>query len=85
MTRVRRQYGYDGLAGCVSRHRSRQTGTLIGIYNAEQAGLDSEGDANWYTLCEDHGESIAHRTLHLAKDFSAVPAEWCEACGDMVE
>lgn len=74
-------YSFNDFAGCVSIKRSRQTGTLVGVYNAEQAGLDNDdGRAPWSTVCEKHGTIICHSTLSLAKGHAADPKGWCEDC-----
>lgn len=71
-------YTYDGRPGCVMRHRSRATGTTIGIYKADQAGLDgSVGE--WIAICEDHGERYAFPNLrHAQKNYAGAP--WCGQC-----
>lgn len=73
-------YNRDGYSGCVSRRRSRDTGTLVGVYNAVQAGMDPTHGCTWYTVCEDHGSVIGHETLSVANYHAPVPSEWCEDC-----
>lgn len=78
-----RTYDFDGYAGCVVRRRSRQTGYIVGIYYAPQAGMDDcEGTAPWSTVCEEHGHVIAHETQSLARWHSHDPLGWCEPCMD---
>lgn len=74
-----RKYDFTGLAGCVVQRRSRLTGTLAGLYQAEQAGLDPEA-GRWVTVCEDHGSCVNHETLAVARAHLADPSGWCEAC-----
>ena len=74
-----RQYDFNGLAGCVMQRRSRITGTLAGLYQAEQAGLDPEA-GRWVTVCEDHSTCVNHATLAAARAHLADPSMWCEAC-----
>lgn len=75
-------YAFHSLAGCVVQRRSRRTGTLVGLYAAEQAGLDPAG-GSWATVCEDHGAIANHATLNLARTH--LPAvEWCEACQEQL-
>jgi len=75
-------YAFNNLAGCVVQRRSRRTGTLIGLYAAEQAGLDP-ASGPWATVCEDHGAIATHATLNLAR--AHLPAvEWCEACQEQL-
>ena len=74
-------YTADGLLGCVQRRHARSTGTLVGVYYGPQAEMTSEDDPDpWLTVCETHGEIVAHRTLTLAKYFASTPEEWCEEC-----
>ena len=71
-------YNKHDRAGCVQLRRSRKTGTMIGVYHSEQAGLDPDGGA-WSTICEKHGTICNHETLKLAKDHAPY-VEWCEDC-----
>lgn len=76
-----REYATNGLRGCVSQQRSRQTGYLVGIYHGPQAGIDDDdGRAPWSTVCEEHGSVICHVSLSLARAHAGVPLEWCEPC-----
>lgn len=74
-----KRYAANGLAGCVEQRRVRQTGTLVGVYHAEQAGLDPTAGA-WATSCEAHGSILAHASLNLARSHAADPCGWCEQC-----
>lgn len=75
-----KQYGFNGLAGCVQQRRARQTGTLVGVYHAIQAGIDSDPAVPWFTVCEIHNNCVGHPSLRLAKDHAADPEGWCEDC-----
>lgn len=79
MPRVRKQYCAGGRSGCVEIRRSRVTGTLVGVYHAEQAHLDSDGGP-WVTVCEEHGELVNHASLAAARWFRTDPREFCEGC-----
>ena len=76
------EYCHSALAGCVDQRVSRQTGLKVGLYHAEQAGLDA-GPGPWVTVCEEHGCIVSHATLQLARAHAADPLGWCEACRDM--
>lgn len=52
-----RQYSFNDLAGCVVQRRSRITGTIVGLYQAEQAGMDPEA-GRWITVCEAHSTCV---------------------------
>jgi len=65
--------------------RVRQTGTLITVVTAQDLGLDdNEGEGKWYTICEEHSVTLAHRTKALANHFAPVPCEWCNECAEEV-
>jgi hypothetical protein len=74
-----RQYTFKGLTGCVEQRRSRITGTLSGLYQAEQAGMDAEA-GKWSTVCEDHATCVNHATLAAARAHLPDPTAWCDAC-----
>lgn len=68
-------------AGLVETRRSRQTGTLVSIYRAEQAGLDADGCA-YAVVCEQHATILSAPTMAYARRFAPVPKEFCEYCRD---
>lgn len=74
-----REYEAHGLAGCVEQRQSRRTGHKVGLYHAEQAGLDASGGP-WATVCEEHSTVVNHSTRALARDHLGDPTGWCEDC-----
>ena len=74
-----KEYGHNGLAGCVQQRRAQTTGGRVGVYHAELAGMDPDAGP-WATVCEEHGGIVNHPTLALARYHAADPAGWCEAC-----
>lgn len=70
---------FNGLAGCVTQRRNRQTGHTVSLYHAEQAGLDPSAGA-WVTTCEEHGQMLAHPRRGLAERHLSDPAGWCSKC-----
>lgn len=66
-------------AGLISYHKSRQTGTIIEVYDGELQGLDISS-GRYYTICKEHGTCICHRTQTLALSHSRDPLGWCEQC-----
>jgi hypothetical protein len=66
-------------AGLRSYTRASSTGTHVGVYDGESAGMDTDG-GRWQTVCEEHGNIISHRTLALAMSFRCCPEEWCDRC-----
>ena len=71
-----------GLAGCVQSSKNRHTETIINVYNAKEAGIDSED--KWITSCEDHGQMISSKSLSKAKNSASYP-EWCSECKKIME
>lgn len=61
--------------------RNRQTGTPVTVASAWECGADeTDSDARWYSICETHGDNIAHATRKLAAFFAASPLDWCSGC-----
>ena len=77
--RATRQYSHAGLAGCVTRFRSRVTKTIVGIYRAEQAGIEQDPEIPWVTVCEEHSTLVGHATLALARSCRS-PTDFCDEC-----
>lgn len=75
-----RYYDYNGLAGCVEQRRNRATGFVVGIYQTEQAGMETDAETPWATVCEEHHTICCHGTLALARSHAGDPKGWCEAC-----
>ena len=66
--------------GCVAYRRARSTGTYVGLYYADEAGIESDPNWKWATVCEEHCSLMAHRTRALAVGWLSHPEEWCEEC-----
>lgn len=77
---TKKAYNFNSLAGCVTQKKSRMTGTLVGVYNSEQSGLEDDPSCAWMTVCEKHHVLVGHPSLRLALDHSSHPEEWCEDC-----
>lgn len=70
----------DGVPLGLRRRRvARATGTLVALYDGEQAGMDTFA-GRWQTVCEDHGAVISHRTRRIAEAWLSHPDEWCDVC-----
>lgn len=65
--------------GCLALKYARSTSTLVGLYLAEEAGMDPEA-GKYSTVCEDHGCLVNHETRDLADSHLSHPEEWCAAC-----
>lgn len=74
------EYSFGGLAGCVTRRKSRETGYLVGLYHGSQAGIEDDPETPWVTVCEKHSSCVCHPTLSLARSHLAEPKGWCEQC-----
>ena len=68
-----------GLAGAVERRRSRASGTTITIYDANEAGIESDPETPWATVCEEHGSIVCHGSRSAARASMARP-DWCMDC-----
>lgn len=75
-----KQYFFKGLPGCVRRQRARSTKTMVGLYQAQQSGLESDPDIHWMTVCEDHGGCVGHDSLRNAIFYLSHPEDWCPTC-----
>lgn len=76
---IRKRYAHDGYAGLVRWSRSRVTGGKVGIYAAEQAGLDPEG-GQWAIVCEEHSLILNCPTFEVAQYYAPRTDHWCEEC-----
>lgn len=66
-------------AGLVQLRRPRQNRhTLIGIYDAAEAGMEEGG--GYATVCELHSTLVIHETRALAEHHASDPFGWCEPC-----
>jgi hypothetical protein len=75
-----KQYTANGLAGCVEQRTNRLTGFKVGVYQAAQAGMESDPATPWATVCEEHNSICVHGTLALARSHAGDPPGWCEDC-----
>lgn len=80
MSNMSKKYSFNDLAGCVVQRKARQTGTLVGVYNSEQAGLDDDPACSWSCVCEFHSTLVGHSSLKKALGWSVEPESWCEFC-----
>lgn len=85
MPRPVKQYSFNDLAGCVEQRRSRETGTMVGLYHGDQAGMENDPEFPWLTVCEDHSTISVHASLSLAKRTLGFPTNWCDECRDKIE
>ena len=76
MTRTRAEL--LALPGYRSVQRSRETGTLVAIFNGDEQQVES----GWYTECVEHSVVVVHETYRTARYMAPSPCTWCEACAD---
>jgi hypothetical protein len=57
--------------------KHRDTGTMVTVETAEDAGLDPDG-GKWVTTCDNHGYLVNSETRALALRTS--PLDFCEPC-----
>jgi hypothetical protein len=68
-----------GYAGLRSYTKTRATGTHVGVYDGNEAGMDTYA-GRWQMVCEEHGWVISHETLTAALAHAPHPGEWCDRC-----
>lgn len=73
-------YHFNDLAGCVVQSKSRETGTLVGLYHSLQSGMESDPELPWTTVCEEHNTLVSHPSLQTAKNSLPFPTSWCDDC-----
>lgn len=78
--RIRKQYHFAGLAGCVVQNISKKTGTLTGLYASLQSGMESDPELPWVTVCEPHNTLVGHPTMDAARYTLPDPTNWCDDC-----
>lgn len=80
--RARIRVEATGHAGLIHRARSRQTKTVVGIYRAAEAGIDTDPDLPYAVVCEDHATCLSVATLSHARATASDPGNWCDDCRD---
>lgn len=68
--------------GCEKITRARATGTLVGLYRSVEAGIETDPDSPWSTVCEEHHAVVCHETRRGAELAMARPDDWCDDCRD---
>jgi hypothetical protein len=66
--------------GCVKIQKSRSTGQYVGLYRSREAGIETDPEFPWSTVCEDHGGVVCHRSRKDAESNLSHPEEWCPVC-----
>jgi hypothetical protein len=66
--------------GLVLQRKARSTGTLVGLYKSDDAGIESDPEYPWSTVCEPHGGVVCHETRKAAEAALSHPEDWCPTC-----
>lgn len=67
-------------AGLLLLRKSRKTGTDVGLYCADEAGMESDPATPYVTVCEEHHTLVGHATRESARNCMSDPTLWCEPC-----
>ncbi len=60
---------------------AQETNTLIAVFNGAEAGLDTDGGRQpWSLVCDVHASVTACETLAMARSHASNPLGWCEHC-----
>jgi len=84
MTRVELDAEVKARSGCLALRKARSTKTLVGLYRAKEAGIESDPRLKWATVCEEHGCLVCHETRSMAEVSLSQPQEWCPDCQEML-
>lgn len=71
-------------SGCIKIRRARATGTEVGLYRSKDAGIESDPEYPWTTVCEEHGACVCHEKKAGALLAMACPDDWCDECRSSV-
>lgn len=74
-------FGPEDVAGLRYLLQARSNKALIGLYDAEEANLDTES-GRWNLVCEDHAIIVGTDNLGRARYQQSDPESWCEGCQD---
>lgn len=70
-------------AGLIDQRKCQKTKTTIGLYKALEAGIDSDPDLPYVTLCETHGGLVGHSSKAVAISWMSNPI-WCVECQKLI-
>jgi len=52
----------------------------VGLYRSDDAGIESDPETPWATVCEEHGGVVCYETRKAAESYVAHPEQWCPVC-----
>jgi hypothetical protein len=67
-------------AGLILTRKNRITGYYVSLYRSEDAGIESDPETPYTTVCEQHGTCVCHSTRKLAEGHMAGSFDWCGYC-----
>lgn len=71
-------------AGLLVSRKNRKTGYYTSLYKSAEAGIESDPDLPYATVCEQHGLLVCHSSRALAMGNLSQPFEWCSYCQSIV-
>ncbi len=77
-----RKWALPNWAGMVALRTARATGTKVGLYRSVEAGIETDPECGWSTVCEEHHNLVCHSTRAHAEAAMPAPHDWCEECQD---
>ena len=66
-------------SGCLKLRTTRK-GVRVGLYRSLEAGMESDPDHPYSTVCEEHNTLVCHETRRSAEQCLSHPEMWCEEC-----
>lgn len=70
-------------AGLILSRKNRTMGFYTSLYKSDEAGIESDPELPYTTVCEQHGLLVCHSTRRLAMMSLSQPYEWCAYCQDL--
>lgn len=72
-------------AGLITTRRVRQTGNLVSLYRANDAGIEDDPTTPYALVCEDHAGVVCVETQDVGLGELPYPNDWCPTCQAIVE
>jgi hypothetical protein len=66
-------------SGCLVLRTTRK-GIHVGLYRSREAGIESDPEYPYTTVCEDHNTCVCHETRRSAEQCLSHPEMWCDDC-----
>lgn len=66
-------------SGCLALRTTRK-GVPVGLYRSREAGIESDPDYPYTTVCEAHNTCVCHETRRSAEQALSHPESWCDQC-----